>query len=235
VQYYEGHLHGQAAGRWKALPPQLIEAVQAAYSVDLNSVLYAEGMRTSNGDAQTFGRFIYFPTNIDLTDRNSLLWMLHELEHVVQYAGRKDRAAALCEYIAKSVGSGFQHDKIDWERAADAKADALIDRAYQIMNQVATGGLWTPGTLARNQVEIVNDTDRDVVFMMATHFITNAEQRIPARSSSVFTGDPRDSSFNVRIGTDTSTGTKWNAYALEGGMRKVISYDAAGILDFYRE
>jgi hypothetical protein len=188
VQYYENSLRGQAGNSWRSLPPVFVQAMQGAYSVDLSSVRYAVGIRTANGAAQTFGRWIYFPRAIDLRNYSDLHWMLHELEHVVQYSGASyGYAGSLCEYMAKSVGSGFQHDNIDWERAADAKADWTVDYAYQVMNQGIPQGLSRNDSLARNQILIFNDTDYEIVFFMETAFTEEGQERIPAHAWTVFT------------------------------------------------
>lgn len=130
---YERTLRNQAGGRWKRLPQHLIDALRPKYDVNLDNVRYAERIKTANGDAQTYGNLIYFPTAVDLTDRSQLHWMLHELEHTVQYAHGGQKAEKVCEYQAKAIGKGFNHDAIDWERAADRKADFLLDFAYNVM------------------------------------------------------------------------------------------------------
>lgn len=135
IRRYERILRVNANGRWKRLPPQLIRVLQPHYSnVNLANVAYAEGMRTSNGQAQAIGRQIYFPRGINLMNRGDLFWMLHELEHTQQYAGaRNGTSGKLCEYAAKAVGNGFSHDSIDMERAADRKAHYLINIAMSAM------------------------------------------------------------------------------------------------------
>ncbi len=235
AQYYENTLRGQAGNGWRALPPVFVDAMQGAYSVNLASVRYAVRINTANGEAQTFGRWIYFPSNIDLSTYDDLKWMLHELEHVVQYSGASyGYAGSVCEYMAKSVGSGFQHDKIDWERAADAKAAWTIDYAFQVMNQGIPRGLSRNDSLARNQILIYNDTDFEVIFTMETAFTVEGEERIPPRAWTVFTGDMRDQWFNVRIGTQTREGgVRWITYGLDGATRQHIAPDASGVLDFY--
>ncbi|MCP4986256.1 MAG: DUF4157 domain-containing protein [Colwellia sp.] len=237
VRIYEGTLRGQADGKWESLPSILIEAVQPAYSVDLSTVRFAEGINTANGAAQTFGRWIYFPHRINLKNYSDLRWMLHELEHVVQYAGASyGYGGSLCEYIFKSVGSGFDHDKIDWERAADRKANWVIDYAFQVMNQGIPQGMSRGDTLARNQILIFNETNYDVFFMMETAYTAAGEERIPARGWTVFTGDPRDTWFNVRIGTRLNNGgMAWRTYGLNGATRQHIAPDAYGALDFLYE
>jgi Domain of unknown function (DUF4157) len=138
VRAYELELQNQASGRWKALPFPLIEYLQGEYSsVNLASVRYAENIRTVDGSAHTFGNRIYFPSGLDLTNFGDLHWMLHELEHTVQYASRGGKSTMLCEYQAKFVGSGLDHDQIDMERAADRKADYLVKSAYRVMEQYA--------------------------------------------------------------------------------------------------
>ena len=101
VRSYEGTLHGQV-GQWYQLPPGLIQAAQEFYSVNLAGVRFAVNIRTSNGAAQTFGKVIYFPRRINFADRGDVQWMLHELEHVVQYANSKwGSNGKLCEYMVR--------------------------------------------------------------------------------------------------------------------------------------
>lgn len=137
---YAAHLRRASNGLWKRLPLHLVVAMQRHYpQQNLHTVRYAENISTSDGTAQTFTNEIYFPRRINLKNRNDLRWMLHELEHVIQYAGRGSQAALLCEYQFKAIGKGLQrktfnpHDFIDLERAADLKANRLLSEAYQVM------------------------------------------------------------------------------------------------------
>lgn len=235
IQYYENTLQGQAQGRWNGLPEALIQRVQPYYSVDLRSVQYAVGIRTANGAAQTFGNRIYFPRSLDLSERGDLHWMLHELEHVVQYSGRFGYAGSLCEYTAKAIGSGFRHDSIDWERAADAKANSIVDFALGVMSAQSQMAPRPAFGVTRNQIIIVNQTNADVVFFMETAETDEGEERIPARSWTIFTGAPGDTWFNVRIGTRTPQGVRWVKYGLDGGTRQHIDWNREGVLDFFYE
>jgi hypothetical protein len=134
LRKYEGGLRAQVK-RWRQLPPDLIDALERHYpQVNLHDIRYAERISTAGDAAVTFGRRIYFPTKVDFTDPSHVHWMLHELEHTVQYAQRGGRSKFLCEYAAKIIGNRFQHDAIDLERAADRKADRLLDRTYRALN-----------------------------------------------------------------------------------------------------
>jgi hypothetical protein len=134
LRAYEGGLRAQVRG-WRQLPPRLINALARHYpQVNLRDIRYAESISTAGGAAQTFERRIYFPTWLDFGNPSDVHWLLHELEHTVQYERRRGRSTMLCEYMAKAIGNGLRHDSIDMERAADRKADALLDLAYGALN-----------------------------------------------------------------------------------------------------
>lgn len=227
MQQYEGTLRGQARTRWKPLPRHFVAALQSEYSVDLTSIRYAENIRTSNGQAQTFGRYIYFPVRIELRDRDDLFWMLHELEHSVQFAGaRGGQSGKLCEYAMKSVGAGFEHDRIDMERAADRKADYLVEYAWRVMDR---GFSDRQLRLSHNEIAIVNDTDRAVTFYLETRFTEETREVIPGRTRMFFEGSPRDTWFNVTVGKRLET------YFVEGGDSVYIDVKRNGYLDLFNE
>lgn len=109
-----------------SLPWELIRDVQQFYSTNLANVRFAVNVRTFNGNAVTVGNTIYFPRVIDLSNRGDLYWMLHELEHTVQYQHRP-RAAKLCEYTLKAI-SHLSTTNHDWEHAADRKAGFVLEQ-----------------------------------------------------------------------------------------------------------
>ncbi|WP_178133967.1 eCIS core domain-containing protein [Vineibacter terrae] len=104
--------------------------------IDLRKVRFAVDINTGHGQAITIGYRIFFPRKIDLDDRNDVLLMLHELEHVVQYERRGGIRPFLAEYIAKIPTKIIErrrfniHDDLDIERAANAKADRVITAYY---------------------------------------------------------------------------------------------------------
>lgn len=220
IQYYGGTLAGQANGRWKALPPQLVKGIQRFYRNDLSAVRYSERIRTSNGSAQTFGNLIYFPTTIDLLNPSDMWWMLHELEHTSQYAG-ESQALKLCEYMAKSIGSGGQHDNIDWESAADRKANYAHDAAMAAITQIP---------LSANQIVLQNDTYRPVVFSLESASAARQDFVLQPRTQELFTSpSSSDSWHNLYIVTDGTEIT----YGVDGGTVWRIYYDnSSGVLDF---
>jgi hypothetical protein len=130
---YREYLRSQV-GRWWSLPDDLVVAIQRYYpEVNLRSVRFAMGVRTANGAATTFGTDIYFPRQIYYSNAGDLHWMLHELEHTVQYARRSSDSEFLCEYAAKLLGRGLQDESTDIERAADRKADFVLPIAHQAL------------------------------------------------------------------------------------------------------
>jgi hypothetical protein len=221
IQYYEGTLAGQASGRWRNLPPLLIQVVQPYYVNDLSGVRYAEGIRTSNGEAQTFGKLLYFPRNLNLMSAQDMYWMLHELEHTSQYAGSNE-ATKLCEYMAKSIGSGLQHDDIDWERAADRKADHVIDVAMQAVYTAV---------LAKNEFVIQNDTDRAVWFDVQSAANDWMSFKVQPNTQELFTSNaPTDSWFNIQITSGSGTVGR----RIDGGTVQRIVVSSGGTYDFYQ-
>src|SRR6266511_797682 len=85
---YFASLDQQASGHWRSFTDAFVRDVQPFYEVDLRAVRFATGINTGHGAAVTYGNRIYFPRQIDLNYRDDLMWMLHELEHVVQYKRR---------------------------------------------------------------------------------------------------------------------------------------------------
>ena len=122
----------QAAGKWKSLPSGLRQWLQPHYKIDLSTVRYAENIETGHGQAITFENNIYFPVGVDLTKVNTVHWMMHELEHSVQYAVTGGFAPFVMKYLVQSaqqiISKGFVniHDNIPLEEAAMTKADTLI-------------------------------------------------------------------------------------------------------------
>jgi Domain of unknown function (DUF4157) len=185
---YEGALRGQVS-QWHGLTARMIQVLQPHYpNVNLGAVRYAFNAPTANGQAQTFGNTIYFPTVPDWHDWDDLRWLLHELEHVVQYKESSvGQSGKLCEYVLKAAATGFDPSKHDWEMAANRKADHVIGLVYPILTsgdptstsptsaarETTMFGHWgpdtylysndpngiaPPGNLYANQVVIVNQS-----------------------------------------------------------------------------
>lgn len=156
---YYNDLRSSASGHWKSLPDALISALEAsgAYdTIDLSKVRYAENADTrprEKGNAITLAYEIFFPYDIDLLNsRDDVHWMLHELEHTIQYETAGGLTAFLVAYVADIVLSALGgvlnvianptraaeriqdmnidtiHDQMHLERAAEDKADDLIDQ-----------------------------------------------------------------------------------------------------------
>lgn len=254
AQRYEGILRGNAHGNWQGLPQQLINAIQPFYGVDLTRVRFATVSGLPNGYAMTFGNKIYFPEFLDLRTRHDLWWMAHELEHVVQYSRSRSDAQELCEYTAKSFGSGFQHDRIDMERAADRKANFVEQIAYVAMNGGVTYGARTAGRgpaptapigpgdqlppppqifsgTDSNSIWIANETDRMVYFDLQSRTFPWGSVALPPRSAQIFWGSPVDRDFQIRITTDGQT----VMYVLPAQTKQHVSWNQFGILDVFYE
>lgn len=234
---YEGTLRGQV-GTWKSLPAPLIGALQQHYSVNLAGIRYAENISTSNGDAQTFANAIYFPRSINLNERSDLWWMLHELEHSVQFAGSSwGTSGKLCEYMAKGIGRGFDHDSIDMERSANAKANALIDYAHSALSGIAGAPQQSPGQAAPlppNMIWIRNETPNPVTFYLQTQSASGTVV-LPPFSAQMYRGNPTDTSFFISV---LSGPTPWRGpveirYILSGGTYQHLAWNNYGVLDVF--
>jgi hypothetical protein len=137
IARYKRHLFGQGEGRWQALPCTLIAVAQPHYpQIDLTRVRFAHNVRTVHGRAITWHYHMFFPWNVDLTQKGDVFVMLHELEHVVQYEVRGSEEAFLREYIqkaldlARATGNWRVHGDIDLERAAQAKARRVFAKVF---------------------------------------------------------------------------------------------------------
>jgi hypothetical protein len=137
VDQYIGFLENQGNGRWQGIPSEISTKISQYYPNDnLSAVRLAMNINTIHGQAITIGNDIFFPRTLDLTDRGDIQILLHELEHVGQYARRGGVRPFLAEYIAKIPGKiiaerSFQiHDELDIEQAAITKSQQVIDSYY---------------------------------------------------------------------------------------------------------
>lgn len=222
-QRLEGELAGQADGRWQALPPQLVAALQGQYQgVNLASVRYAENISTPLKEGMTFGNRIYFPQYLDLTQPDDLWWMLHELEHTVQYGRSDSNAETLCNYELKGIGNGFQHDRIDMEQAANRKADALIDYASAVMT--SSGVAPVPAALQANQVSVSNETEGEVNFQLQGQGMIPETLTLAPHTFLIYTDTAGYSLIEFTIATDD----KVVGYDLQGGTMSRIVWNNNG-------
>jgi len=163
--------------------------------------------------------------------------MLHELEHTVQYArGRNGESSKLCEYMAKSVGAGFNHDAIDMEQAADRKADYLLPLAYAAMYNQNSPDFVSSASSGQNQIFVTNDTNEYVVFSLETATYIRTEQGLPAHTSTFYTGGPTDTWFNIYVSTLDMNGIpRTITYGLPAGSRQHLAFNNAGLVDVFHE
>jgi Domain of unknown function (DUF4157) len=146
IKYHED----QAAGKYKPLPLWLRAVLDDldAYDVDMNLVHYAENISTFEDNAVTIGYNIHFPREISIEresiDSDDLEWILHELEHVVQYKRTGGVAPFLAKYVIQSTGSAITnlssnwkkyvisiHDNVELEKDAQNKAESLLPRVLE--------------------------------------------------------------------------------------------------------
>lgn len=133
IERYKRHLEYDARGKWKSLPNWVMSVASSHYpNINLRNIRYAENVNTIHGAAITWESNIYFPISINLNSRNDLHWMLHEIEHSSQYAGRGGYKNFLSQYLLKSAGQVIErgsfdvHDFIGPEREANSKANSVI-------------------------------------------------------------------------------------------------------------
>ena len=134
---YKSHLFNQADGRFYKLPNWVINSVDSQYSIKLDRIRFATNINTIHGSAITWENSIFFPRNINLANPNDLHWLLHEIEHSVQYKNKGGFSGFFGEYLAHATGKIIKygsfnvHDNISVERAADRKADFLMRNFFQ--------------------------------------------------------------------------------------------------------
>ncbi|KAJ5481789.1 hypothetical protein N7475_000601 [Penicillium sp. IBT 31633x] len=158
---YIEYVEVQAKGKYKPLPQWLKLVLQEldVYDIDLNKVCYAEGINTLQEDnAITFGNNIHFPRSINLdrysnSARDDVHWMLHELQHTVQYKRLGGVTAFVNKYIVQAgVGSLENLQKLgkSWisfvnkihkdmpiEVEAEDKANATIDMVMNARDELS--------------------------------------------------------------------------------------------------
>lgn len=179
VTAYVEYVEGQAKGWYKPLPQWLRLVLQelGSYDVDLSRVSYAEGINTIQDDnAITFGKNIHFPRAINLDQyspsRDDVWWILHELEHRVQYEKIGGVGPFLTKYIINATGSTISavtagsweqfiikaHDDMQIEKDASNKANSILDAVMTELDRLALG---RPTVLRRNlgpRIDCTNQT-----------------------------------------------------------------------------
>lgn len=130
---YMASLDAQASGRKQKLPDEFKAIVKSEFSsIDLDKVRFADNINTWHGQAITVYHDIYFPiAKFDITKRSHIRWMIHELEHVVQYQAVGGVAPFLLKYFvqggmsALNNGSFNVHDSIPLEEDAENKSERI--------------------------------------------------------------------------------------------------------------
>ncbi|KAJ5668668.1 hypothetical protein N7462_009738 [Penicillium macrosclerotiorum] len=179
---YIEYVEAQARGKYKPLPKWLKLVLQElkAYDVDLSKVCYAEGINTLQEDnAITFGNNIHFPRaiNIDRYDngaKSDVHWILHELEHVVQYKKLEGISAFVNKYIIQAGVGSIQHiEKLgkSWpsfvnkvhnsmpiEIDAENKANQMIDTVMTARDELSLDRKTTLGRNLGSRILLQNTT-----------------------------------------------------------------------------
>lgn len=130
-----------SGGTLRSIPQWFINRVQPYYSVDLRGVRYSENANV-NGSAVavTDKGHIYVKYGINWNNSDHQRLMLHEFEHVVQYKRLgHGRSRLQCKYVLDTIRSGFQHDDIRMEQAADRKANFVISKMRNAMTHNYSG------------------------------------------------------------------------------------------------
>jgi hypothetical protein len=138
LRIYQFFLHKQASGKYQKLPLELRQIIQPYYQeIDLQKVDYAENVDTVHGQGITIGYRIYFPRKINLDTYQDLRWMLHELQHVVQYKREGGELNFLKKYSKEAgkqifINKSFSiHDNIHLEQEADQVAYQVLDLVWK--------------------------------------------------------------------------------------------------------
>jgi len=136
ARLYIEDLNRQAQGKIYSFSPQFVALAAQHYEINLAGVTFADNINTWHGQVLAFCNRIYFTREGNLwTDRNELHLVLHELEHLVQCQKRGENTY-LSEYIVKGFADIIKnrsfniHDIHDYEVAAEAKANRLIDSMW---------------------------------------------------------------------------------------------------------
>ncbi len=143
VGAYFLYLETQAEGKLKPIPDPLRSWLQPHYNIGLNEIYYAENIDTVHGQAITVEDHIYFPSAVNLSKCDDACWIMHEIEHSVQYRTMGGKVPFVAKYAAQIATNIIQtqsfdvHDVLDIEADADAKADGLKNEICTKLAQIA--------------------------------------------------------------------------------------------------
>ena len=166
ILMYIQYLEAQAAGKYKKLPGDFVDAAQPYYNkISLQDVRYAENIHTVHGQCITIGNKIYITGSVDWKSVGDIWIMLHELEHVTQY----EAVGGVSEFILKYLlqggltminnGTFNPHDKIPLEREANRKAEKVTATVAKAMRAKKTKRM---EAVAITDIKIITD---DVPFI----------------------------------------------------------------------
>lgn len=239
INGYRTFMNGQAQAQWRTLPADFVRAAQPFYSTNLWEVRYTENAATPAGNAMVMGKSIYFPRPVNFNNPSDVHWMLHEIEHVVQFDGAEHgRSGEICNYMMHALGAGLQHDNIAAEQAADRKADyvlANMRRSASFSSHSSNKSEYLPqAQLAANEIVLVNPNPYPVTFWMGTLNFPRGWAVMQPYSSHKFYGHAVDRIFFLEIFTDFPTGQTRRYREASSGMIVYIRPDPFnGALDFW--
>jgi len=124
--------------QWYILSPVEILQLQRFYSNDLHNIRFAFNINTRINNNVTIGNEVFFEGFPQFhSNPNDASLLFHELEHTVQYKNRGGIQGFMTEYVLKAGGSMLRggnavdiHDNIDLERAANAKAQQVLNAVW---------------------------------------------------------------------------------------------------------
>ena len=135
IDNYKDGLLRQAKGKWKKLPDDFIYDFDKFYkNISLDDIRYATNIKTGHGSGITIGYEIFFPRSLNLNEKSDRKWMLHELEHSVQYSRRGGESLFLSSYVMDSLYKIINcrclniHDDIQLEQDAENKAKEITNK-----------------------------------------------------------------------------------------------------------
>jgi hypothetical protein len=143
---YRGNLRSRSGIVRTRIPTCLDPLVSQRYGFDPAWVeIFTNVSGTPAGNAITLENQVFLPISVDFERSPSdLAWLLHELEHVVQWKN-KGRSTFLAEYICdtgRNVTEFNQlriHESLKIERAAESKSNALIGYALGLCASRSSG------------------------------------------------------------------------------------------------
>lgn len=194
----------------------------------------------AEGIAPDSGRIYVQPEDAsgDPVSLGSLL--AHEMTHIRQYRNLgPDRFK--CAYSQAYVGCGFcQDDSNSFEREAydfGSKAFNVLSNYYSANGGPPAGGMdggpiFHPD-LARGRVVIVNQEQGPITFWLESASAGPTQLWLQGQSWSTYFSNFNDDQFNIRLLTDTPSGTVSRSYGIRSGGTYYVGWASDGVADLF--